>query len=978
MNHEQLSAEINTYKGQLDTLLALKFVDQSFLLGLNSRIQSKFQTWILADFKQYLGLIEGNAALSSTESNQLPIEFTTIAYFTTLWSDFHYSVIKFFQEQHVAFMLETNKQFKESKNTGKSTSFNVRAVEIRKINENATKFAKQAMQFYYILIKHFATHYLNPLLPRRLVSFFRLSPVTDAIQVNDVNAQTNLLYLIHRCVLALGDISRHRAFVEVSIVDPCLSRRAFFENKALTPQARSEAYMPRYQKAVQYYKMCILLLPALNEPYNHLGVINNHLDEKFSACLWFLRSQLTRLANFQLGLNNLQSVLEKHFFVSELQYIDMDAWKSGATASAANLETVLICLVGYYFLPGLYRKGRTSFHQMPIATAENVFRSATRARFGQLIVTETDHGNFFVKQLTVLFSLLKLIETHTLNNNLLGPDELFTQLGLMTFRYVDMVLDGIVEVGVDSHGYRVDAMITVRYIMNWLVENKSMYKLFLSRKSTASALRAAVNTVAKLLSKQDSEIVKKVIESGSRPVRSHYFSEDVLFRDFLVVNYQLKDFKDDHLFSPNNPDLLLGDFSSLRCAIGAALFLPKPVGPSPAPVAPMVATYECECRAKSCLVLSKKLFQSKPFGISFDAVTQQYLQDSQDADVTSKLQMRDSQRAEALLGDKNSYALMARSAKKQTKSSSVKVPAAKKGPFPGVASANRDASLQNTKSPQKSRVPDSSIADVLVNEPVVQVPNSTQEILSQSTVSQANASSSLEEIQLFILSHTSNFPVNDNDAGPSKSQGVEDNLREVNLEEMVDGLVEEPAGNGNGTRISPLPIETNIQADLAHSQQMHLGFGEGVNWGNRPSGAPAAVAPSNGPSFHGNEMQGYHAGYYQGAPYQGCYNGNDTAMGPGQGQYPPYGAPGAYPGPGQYGWPPQPPLHNQYMMQAPIYGGGPVDPNAFNGRSAAYAGYGMPGPGQGMQEMYVPTFGDGDPRNLHDLHSGPAKKPGQS
>ena len=97
-----------------------------------------------------------------------------------------------------------------------------------------------------------------------------------------------------------------------------------------------------------------MLLPALNEPYNHIGVIYNLVDEKFTAVYWFCGRSL-RGSQTTLGLANLTKLLQKHWFTTAL----VDIVKSTPERRFSNTdnECVLVCLIGYIYCPEKYKSG---------------------------------------------------------------------------------------------------------------------------------------------------------------------------------------------------------------------------------------------------------------------------------------------------------------------------------------------------------------------------------------------------------------------------------------------------------------------------------------------------------------------------------------------------------------------------------------------------------------------------------------------
>lgn len=510
--------EIQLYKTKLDDILAKKYIDQSLLVGFTASLQAKFYGWIVADLDRY--------------HHNLGLPFRTIDLFETLWADFHSPIIKFFQHQHAVVFEEINNNLKECQREGKPGSFKVKPVEMRKINDSFIKFIKDVFGFYSKLLKYFVTHYRNSYLPKKFMESFNFTVEKLAVYCADDNFQANVLYLVHRCCLSLGDIHRHRTFIETSFVTPASSNREYFRIRSSTDKT---FLFPAYSKALQYYHLCIMLLPALNEPYNHIGVIYNLVDEKFTAVYWFLRSQFTRIPDYKLGLANLTKLLQKHWFTTAL----VDIVKSTPERRFSNtriMNVYLVCLIGYIYCPEKYKSGPNIVKKILFSKIETDFFKMLDKNFEEEVV---------LQQLVVAFSFLKLD----------GQEKLVK----FTFRFVERVL-GCLKTQ--------ESLVILRFLLNVLRENQEFLKVFQSRKKCVVYLCAVLN--------------KYYQEVSHRPTRAYYFWEDVHFRDFSLIKYQFKDFRDDGIFEANDIDVLVGDYAGDRLN-------------------------ENDLRAKAVLVLGKKI-----------------------------------------------------------------------------------------------------------------------------------------------------------------------------------------------------------------------------------------------------------------------------------------------------------------------------------------------------------------------------------
>lgn len=543
--------EIKQHKIQLKDLLESKYIDQSLLLGYINVLQSKYQAWIVSDLSGYYNEIESDPSKSD-------IEFKTIKFFDTIWQDFHYPIIKFFQFNHANLYNQIVSEF-EMHQKSNSGNFKVKPVEMRKINDNFVKFIKQVSSFYHTLLKYFSTHYRNQLLPNSFLRNFNYEVSIKSVDTSNANLQANIVFLIHRCLLSLGDLSRHSNIIELSYVRPCISNREFFKFRSFSSKEKSDFMKPHFEKSLRYYKSCILLLPALNEPYNHIGMIYNMVDEKYEACYWFLRSQFTRIPNYTLGLSNFNSVIKKNWFLTNLVDIKLEDSEQhkrlkNIFSAKEKLNYTLVCLVGYFYFPDTYRRGPNIVKNLKYTNIENDF-------FRELcqcpdLLSENLAGdiNFCAKQLVFLFSVLKLLEQKR------GPQDVFWKFEKLVFRYIG----NLFEIFSSFKGSEVEEqnmLICLRLILNWLKENKSYFKTFNSSEYTIDNFVKLLNSLLdKVKNCEQIKYIDELLESNSRPTRYYYFIEDVYFRDFSLIKFQFKDFKDDHLFRSNNINLLVGDF----------------------------------------------------------------------------------------------------------------------------------------------------------------------------------------------------------------------------------------------------------------------------------------------------------------------------------------------------------------------------------------------------------------------------------
>lgn len=566
--------EIDTHKTRLHGVFTSKFTDPSIVLGLNTAIQSKFHPWILTDSNRYFGRNERN----DVGNNQNEEAFATITYFDTLWTEFHNPIIKFFQYHHAQLYNSMQAEFEEVKKKDKA-KFNVKPVEVRKLHKKLVKFVKQAQEFYSALLAHFVSRYRNPLVPKSFVEEFDLAVAENAVPIGNSSVSANFLFLIHRCLVALGDLHRHRSVIELTYVNPCLSNGNFWKYRNLTGVQKQALMRPLFKKAISYYSAAILLIPALNEPYNHIGMIYNTFDDKDEAVYWFMRSQLTRVGGYALGLSNLKATMKKDWFVDQAR---------SHFAGEDHTTALLVYVIAHYFLPDTYSKEKSIKKGVSYTRAEaEVFVKGPKAN--------TRYVDAQLQHLMMLFGFHRLI-----------ADPKYLEFVL---QYVTHLFTHFAKLVKEKKAHT-KVLMCMRLALNWIKDNKVVLRQFVSNQEVTLATAELINLLM-----NDSDAVDELFEANTRPTRSYYFEEDVLLKDFSAISFQLKDFKDDHLFEADNIDLLAGDYSVYIGETGIPSFLDNGVALTIEPgdkkaIAETIRVYENNLRLQAVVLLGKKLLES--------------------------------------------------------------------------------------------------------------------------------------------------------------------------------------------------------------------------------------------------------------------------------------------------------------------------------------------------------------------------------
>lgn len=320
MEFESLLAH---YDNQLRATLNAEYVDQSFLIGFISNLQSKVYEVIVV-------------SLESTAAGLNAL--TTLLQLQKVWIQLHYKIISFYKAHHRALYAQVDAQMQQRrKNQANSPKFH--PVEIRKLHDNYIKCHNLMYQFYLRIASHILATYRIDGLPPAVLRL-QQSLQNPSVSVPDV-ARSSLVAVLYTCALNLGNLARTRSFIELTYLKPSLSIKNFYQS--LKPRQSEQLVKEYYQKALEFYRMCILLAPNSNEPYSHIGMIYSSVGDRYLASYWFLRSQSTFETTFETGLKNLENTLAK------------DDFRKAMGSGASDTKDVFMCLLSHYY-PAKWRK----------------------------------------------------------------------------------------------------------------------------------------------------------------------------------------------------------------------------------------------------------------------------------------------------------------------------------------------------------------------------------------------------------------------------------------------------------------------------------------------------------------------------------------------------------------------------------------------------------------------------------------------
>lgn len=522
-----IEKEINDYKSQLGEFLSSRYVDQSLILGFTTVVQGKFETWVLEDAQAYHDIFQDTRHFKQIDAQ----EFCLIELLQALWNGFHHPIIKSFQQQHAELCRILMHSMKEKK-------LSLKIVEIRKVNESLEKFVRSAKKFYTSILQKIGSKYPNLLIPQKFLEEFGIIIPSGTDDSISTDLDSNLCYAMFLCLLYLGNLGRHRAHIRLNYVEPFQSTAAFYKQRKLMSedtQHKKSAYI----YPLLCYSKCTGLLPTMNEPYNHIGVIYNALGQKFNAALWFLRSQCTRDVNKSIGRYNLATIFTKPWLEKEYATCIKKAPEHLVTDDA---NTLLLRIIGDYFYPNAYRN-RLYIEKVQSDLVNILFLEPKSFR----LIEDTNVVN---THLTFLFCIYSLAQQEK-------SPVFVKRIGSFIVHYVTEYLTTVESSAVGSRSIEM-ALKNLRLILAFYRKNSEllMIKSDVVAENLADALTA-------LLAFDDDESKTRVMSSfatGETPVRTHYFSEDIQFKDFTSIGCQFKDFNDNHLFQSGNLHLLFGSY----------------------------------------------------------------------------------------------------------------------------------------------------------------------------------------------------------------------------------------------------------------------------------------------------------------------------------------------------------------------------------------------------------------------------------
>ncbi|KGK34560.1 hypothetical protein JL09_g6291, partial [Pichia kudriavzevii] len=114
-----------------------------------------------------------------------------------------------------------------------------------------------------------------------------------------------------------------------------------------------------YSKSIELYKLSLLILPSLGDPYNHIAIIDNLKDDKFNVIYNFIRASLTS-SPLTIAYSNLLNLLNKNAKNNSIlkkfeQLNSLDRSTITKNDRLSLLKSQFLILFNYHLLPSKWR-----------------------------------------------------------------------------------------------------------------------------------------------------------------------------------------------------------------------------------------------------------------------------------------------------------------------------------------------------------------------------------------------------------------------------------------------------------------------------------------------------------------------------------------------------------------------------------------------------------------------------------------------
>lgn len=535
--------------------------DDSLLFGTLSLLQSRCESYIL----DRLALIDSQKKPDDKfpSAQNIMADMSPEDVIDHVWLDIHHPSFKYFQKRFIKeggrFATSLNSKSSSNRSSRHAHSSNSKKhsssiVETRKLLEQFVRFVGRCRDFYIGLLRNLLSKYnISIYIPvAKLCYTLKLDEPEFPDDQNCVptsEATASIIYVVYKCVLYIGDLSRYRTYVA----------KTYLPSTALSKEDNNN-----YSKSIELYKLSLLILPSFGDPYNHIAIIDNAKGDKFNVVYNFIRSSMTS-SPLTVGFNNLINLLAKQPKQNQiLKNFESHNRLNRSTITKNDrmelLKSQFLVLLNYYFLPSKW-KMKEGF----LVKGHNV--KEIEDNFYQLLGKLDFHKQIFndlyFKQLAILTGAFEMVIDRKMSHpDLKQTPQIISSFLDYIFRYLLTLLKVVLinwERGSSSPSISTTLLPAIRLMLCWFKERELAKFYLLQNLSCVNGLAQIFNNTnhffksqPEILDRVEDNSYKKLLEDGKlfdeRPTRRRLFKEDVTLKEFKPINFYLSDFNDDHLY----------------------------------------------------------------------------------------------------------------------------------------------------------------------------------------------------------------------------------------------------------------------------------------------------------------------------------------------------------------------------------------------------------------------------------------------
>ncbi|ANZ77571.1 BA75_04856T0 [Komagataella pastoris] len=510
MNFVNVTKTLQQLKFQNDGLLQSGFVDPTALIDFVQLSSHQFKMLIVRDIANFI------ATDHTIECFQAPVVFTEVV--DQYWLDFQRPTIKYFEAQLKR--LANDKVIRAtSDGIRKKSRGRKRVVEVRKLYSVYLKCNRIFCQFHIQLITELLTAYKLDAIGSidRICRLLRIGNSSGSCKdIKGLAVCSQLIYVIHRSLLYLGNLSRYRTLLAT---------------KYVSPGSLSRQDKKKYDKCLECLNLAILLLPSQGDPYNYIGLTEELRQDNLNIVYNFARSTMTRIHSPN-GFMNLILHLSSEILISTISKAILEPQKCQFTINSklVSCNNYFIAIFGFYFLP----KKWNNFQEMTFNDASlNAIENNYRKSIATLDIHRPPHLKVLWQQAIILISGYTILSNPKFNHEWIDRSENLLNLYL---QFVFLFIDEILTICTSGYSINIELLPLVRLFLCWANQGGVPLHYLMRNSSTFDNLVHVCEVASLLVDKNELCI--------SKPQRQYYFHEDVDLKEFVPIGCRFKDFND--------------------------------------------------------------------------------------------------------------------------------------------------------------------------------------------------------------------------------------------------------------------------------------------------------------------------------------------------------------------------------------------------------------------------------------------------